>query len=154
MTANSVGLSQTRPEPQAAVGHLGHLDTPRVALLVLFGAFLLGVASLFYLNLAASVAASSARLQDLTRERRMLEWQRTDKARELAQLTHPERLEHRATELGYRAPRGVTYVTVPPDVAATLDIPTHPAAQATVEATPRPGLWAALQQQFERWLGH
>ncbi len=130
----------------------GRLDTPRIALLVLLGAILLGGASLLYLNLAATVATSSTRLQELSKERRMLEWQRTEKAGDLARLANPQRLEQRANELGYRAPRAFTYVTVSPEVAAALDHRLLATPPAESGATETPGGWTNLQQQFQRWL--
>jgi hypothetical protein len=113
---------------------------------------LLGVASLFYLNLAASVANSSSRLQEITKTRRELEWQRTAKAQELAQVTSPDRLEARAQELGFRPASSITYIKVSPDVAAALDLKAH-AAVAAPTPTPEPTGLDAVRAQFQQWLG-
>ncbi len=152
MTTNPVTLSQSSAEARPVPRPDGRLDTPRLALLVLLGAILLGAASLLYLNLAATVATSSTRLQELSKERRMLEWQRVEKASELTRLANPQRLEQRANELGFRAPRAFTYVTVSPEVAAALDhrpLAAPPTEGATPEA---PDGWAGLRQQFQQWL--
>lgn len=152
MTTNPVTLSPSSSESRPIPRPAGRLDTPRIALLVLLGAIVLGAASLLYLNLAATVATSSTRLQELSKERRMLEWQRTEKAGEMARLANPQRLEQRANELGYRAARAFTYITVSPDVAAALDHrplaapPAEPATEATL------GGWSSLKQQFQHWL--
>lgn len=152
MTTNPVGLSQNSVEPRPIARPFGRFDNPRLALLVLLGAVLLGAASLVYLNLAATVATSSTRLQELSKERRMLEWQRVEKASELAQLTNPERLEKRATELGYRAPRAFTYVTVSPDLLSALDGKAAASARPALDTPPPSTGWDGIRQQFERWL--
>ena len=152
MATTPVSLSQTPTLRRPTLPLVGGMDTSRFALLTVLAVLMLGAASLVYLNLAAAVANSSSRLQDITKMRRELEWQRAARAQDLAQVTAPDRLEARAQELGFRPATSVTYVTISPNVAAALDLKPHPAvAVPTLEAPPTG--WNTVQAQFERWLG-
>lgn len=155
MATTQVSFSQVsglRRSRLASLGTMNALSHSRLALLALAAVLLLGAACLFYLNLAASVNASSTRLHQLTQERRLLEWRRAEKARELTQLSHLDRLETRAQELGFRPPRSVTYVTVSPEVASSLDLKNRQAPTPKTEDKPQPTGWDAIRAQFERWL--
>ena len=154
MATTPVPLSTPNALPRPRLAAIATLNNARLAGLVLLAVLFLGGACLLYLNLAASVAASSTRLNDLTKERRLLEWQKADRERELAQLTHPDRLEARAQELGFRPPRGVTYVTVAPDVIAALGTKSKAAPNATASSsdTASSSLWDTVKAQFNRWV--
>ncbi len=152
MATTPIPAPQSTPLRRSTLALPGGLDTARVAALALLAVALLGVASLLYLNLAASVANSSTRLNDLTKQRRMLDWQKAAKEQELAQLTNPERLATRATELGFRPPRSVTYLSVPPEVLSQLADKTRPASATTGQPTAPPDGDNGIRAQFERWL--
>ena len=153
MATTPVPLTNATALPRPRLATIATLNNARLAGLVLLAVLVLGGACLLYLNLAASVAASSTRLNDLTKERRLLEWQKADRERELAQLTHPDRLEARAQELGFRPPRGVTYVTVAPDVLAALGGKKATPGAATTPADAAPSsLWDTVKVQFNRWV--
>ena len=153
MATTPVPLSTPNALPRPRLAAIATLNNARLAGLVLLAVLFLGGACLLYLNLAASVAASSTRLNDLTKERRLLEWQKADRERELAQLTHPDRLEARAQELGFRPPRGVTYVTVSPDVLAALGAKASAPGVAPTHTDNAPSsVWDTVKSQFNRWL--
>ncbi len=153
MATTPVPLSTPNALPRPRLAAIATLNNARLAGLVLLAVLFLGGACLLYLNLAASVATSSTRLNDLTKERRLLEWQKADRERELAQLTHPDRLEARAQELGFRAPRGVTYVTVSPDVIAAVGATkAAPSGAAAAPDTAPTSPWDTVKAQFNRWL--
>lgn len=143
------------PQPSLRQRALGLVatDTARMALLALLTILLLGAASLVYLNLAAQVEAASDQLRNLTTQRRALEWQKSARESELAQLTHPDRLETRASELGFRPPRGVTYVPVAPDIDAALARSAGASALAKPKETSTPTGWAGAKARLDRWLG-
>lgn len=153
MATTPLSLPQTPGLRQPALPVVTGLSTGRVALLAILVALVLGGASLVYLNLAATVANSSTRLQDVTRQRRALEWQRAERAQDLARLTHPDRLEARAQELGFRAPTSMTYVTISPEVGAALDLKLHPDITPPRSEPPPPSAWDGLRSQFQQWLG-
>ena len=125
----------------------------RLAILVLVATALFAAAALLYLNLAASVSGASSRIKDLANERQTLEWQLADKQKQLAQLTDPTRLEARATQLGFRPARGVTYLTVPADTAAQLQAAGRAhSSDLRTAAPPEPSGWDAIRSQFSQWL--
>lgn len=152
MATTPVSLPQAPTLRRPALPTVRAVDTRHLAIITVITVVLLGLASLVYLNLAATVANSSTRLQEITKARRELEWQRTAKEQELAQVTSPDRLEARAQELGFRPATSVTYIKVSPALAAELDIKSHTSASAPTPAPPPTGL-DVVRAQFQQWLG-
>ena len=146
-------LPASSTETRLRLPSVAGISPARLAILVLVATVVFAAAALLYLNLAASVSGTSSRIKDLANERQTLEWQLAEKQKQLAQLTDPTRLEARATQLGFRPARGVTYLTVPGDTVAQLQAAGHAhSSDLRTAPSPEPTGWGAIRSQFSRWL--
>ncbi|MFN8472034.1 MAG: hypothetical protein U0822_07580 [Anaerolineae bacterium] len=155
MATAPIPASSTESVTRLRLPSLAGISPARLAILVLVATFLFAAAAFLYLNLAASVSGASSRIKDLAGERRTLEWQLADKQKQLAQLTDPTRLEARATQLGFRPARGVTYLTVSADTASQLQAAGRVRSDLRAAAPqPEQTAWDGVFSQFSRWLDH
>ncbi|MFN8499979.1 MAG: hypothetical protein U0641_19165 [Anaerolineae bacterium] len=152
MATAPIPASSTESVTRLRLPAVAGLSPARLAILVLVATALFAAAALVYLNLAASVSGASSRISSLAKERQQLEWQLADKQKQLAQLTDPTRLEARATQLGFRPARGVTYLTVSVDTAAQLQAAGRAHSELRAAPPPEPTGWESVRRQFSRWL--
>ena len=152
MATAPIPASSTESVTRLRLPAVAGLSPARLAILVLVATALFAAAALVYLNLAASVSGASSRISSLAKERQQLEWQLADKQKQLAQLTDPTRLEARATQLGFRPARGVTYLTVSADTASQLQAAGRARSELRTAPPPEPTGLDSVRSQFSRWL--